>query len=411
MTIKKLENLILAVLFSISSSGVFAQKQQKFTFKPESLNIDFIDKQLKDAVLQVKVLSELLPKGKMPRTFEGDSLVSSSTSWWTSGFYPGLLLYLYEFSGDPALLRLSQEKLAILEKEKYNTSTHDLGFILYCSFGNALRITGDTTNYKEVLLTGAKSLATRYNPKVGAIRSWNMLHFPVIIDNMMNLEFLLEASRLSDDTALRDIAVAHANTTMKNHFRTDYSCYHVVDFNPQDGSVIRKKTAQGAFDESAWARGQAWALYAYTMMYRETRDRKYLNFARKIAGFILNHPNMPPDQIPYWDFNASNLPDGHPLSRYKKNRDASSAAIMAAALIELSTYTRGLEKQLYRSKAGEMLYNLSQPPYKADIGTNGGFILRHSMGSAPRNVEVDVPLTYADYYYVEALMRYKKLLN
>ncbi len=404
-------NLFLAVAFNFMALAAISQNRPEIPVAHTSLNIDFINRELKDAVSQVKVLSALLPKDAMPRTFVGDTLVTSNTSWWTSGFYPGLLLYLYDFSGDSTLFHLASNKMAILEKEKYNTGTHDLGFMLYCSYGNALRITHDTAKYKNILVTGAESLASRYRPKVGAIRSWNMPSFPVIIDNMMNLELLLVASRLSGNIELWNIAVAHANTTMKNHFRPDYSCYHVVDYDPENGNIIAKKTAQGAYDESAWARGQAWALYGYTMMYRETRSRTYLDFAKKIAGFILDHPNMPADLIPYWDFDTPQLPDNHPFAPHKKSRDASAAAIIASALIELSTYTRGAESDAYLSKAEKMLTHLAQYPYKAAIGSNGGFILQHSMGSLPRNVEVDVPLTYADYYYVEALMRYRQLLQ
>src|SRR5690606_12472840 len=197
-----------------------------------------------------------------------------------------------------------------------------------------------------------------------------------------------------------------------NHYRPDYSSYHVVDYNPEDGSVVAKKTAQGAYDESAWARGQSWGLYGYVMMYRETGERSYLDFAKNVASFILNHPNMPEDLVPYWDFNAPDLPDDSPYAaQYKTYRDASSASILASALIELSTHTEGEESALYLAKAEKMLQSLSAEPYKAGIGTNGGFILKHSVGSIPHAGEIDVPLTYADYYYIEALMRYRRLLE
>jgi len=371
----------------------------------------FIDRQLDDAIAQMKVLASRVPENRLPQTFQGDTSVFSGTGWWTSGFYPGSLLYLYEYSGDTSLLRLAREKLVSLEKEKYNRSTHDLGFMLYCSFGNALRITGDTAAYREILLTGAESLITRFNPTVKAIRSWEGWTYPVIIDNMMNLEFLTQASRLSGDPKFRDIAVTHANTTMQNHYRPDYSSYHVIDYNPEDGSIVGKKTAQGAADESAWARGQVWGLYGYVMMYRETGDPAYLDFAKEIAEFILNHPNLPEDLVPYWDFNAPDLSEDSPYADYRMNRDASSAAILASALIELSTYTEGDERAVYRAKAERALRSLSAAPYKAEIGTNGGFILKHSVGSIPHGSEIDVPLTYADYYFIEALIRYRRLLE
>lgn len=376
------------------------------------LNLEFIERQLDDAVAQIKVLADSVPADRLPRTFQGDTSVFSDTDWWTSGFYPGSLLYLYEYSGDERLLQLAKDKLQILEKEKYNKGTHDLGFMLYCSFGNALRLTGDTAAYQEILVTGAESLISRYNPVVRAIRSWEGWTYPVIIDNMMNLEFLMQASRLSGDPKFSEIAVTHANTTLKNHYRPDYSSYHVIDYNPEDGSIVAKKTAQGAYDESAWARGQAWGLYGYVMMYRETGDPAYLNFAENIAQFILGHPHMPEDMVPYWDFNAPDLPDDSPYAASHRNdRDASTASILASALIELSAYTSDEVSEGYLAHAEKIIRSLSAAPYKAEIGSNGGFILQHSVGSIPHNSEIDVPLTYADYYYIEALMRYKRLIE
>jgi len=377
-----------------------------------TLDKNFISKNLDDAVEQISYLDKNVEADKLPRSFENGKPISSGTSWWTSGFYPGTLLYLYEYSGNNDLLDKAQAKLKILEKEKLNTTTHDLGFMLFCSFGNALRLTGDTDNYKDILVTGAESLISRYNPNVKAIRSWEGSSFPVIIDNMMNLEYLTQASKLSGDKRFYDIAVAHANTTMKNHFRKDMSSYHLVDYDPNTGAVIAKKTHQGAYDESAWARGQAWGLYGYTMMYRETKDKKYLKFAERIADYMLNHPNMPEDLVPYWDFDAPNLPSNSPYAaKFKQNRDASAASITASALIELSTYVDNKKGKYYLGKAEKMLRSLASDSYKAEIGTNGGFILKNSVGSIPHNSEVDVPLTYADYYYVEALLRYKNLLE
>lgn len=382
------------------------------TWGQYALNSDFIDKNLTEAIEQIGFLAPNIPADKFPRTYEQGKSISSNSAWWTSGFYPGTLLYLYEYSGNNELLNKAKEKLKILEQEKLNTSTHDLGFMLYCSFGNALRLTDDSSAYKEVLLTGANSLITRFSPITKTIRSWEGWTYPVIIDNMMNLEFLTQASKISGDRKYRDIAIIHANTTMRNHYRKDMSCYHVVDYNPTTGGIVAKKTAQGAFDESAWARGQAWGLYGYTMMYRETRDKRYLKFAEKIADFILNHPNLPEDFIPYWDFNASDLPVESPYAAaYKSTRDASAAAINASALLELSSFVKPAKAKQYLQSAEKMLVSLSSPPYKATIGSNGGFILMQSVGSIPHKSEIEVPLTYADYYYVEALMRYKKMLK
>ncbi|SEK38590.1 glycoside hydrolase family 88 protein [Parapedobacter koreensis] len=400
------------MLIGVSLVITACQNQPAGTTTGLQLSHEFIVQQLDDAVAQIKVLADSVPADRMPRTFQGDTIVTSDTRWWTSGFYPGSLLYLYEHSGDEQLLQLAKDKLRILEKEQHNKGTHDLGFMLYCSFGNALRLTGDTATYKTILLTGAESLISRYNPTVKAIRSWEGWTYPVIIDNMMNLEFLAQASTLSGDPKYRDIAMTHANTTIKNHYRPDYSSYHVIDYNPEDGSIVAKKTAQGAYDESAWARGQAWGLYGYIMMYRETGDVTYLDFAKHVAAFILNHPNMPEDLVPYWDFNAPDLTADSPYAaNYKTNRDASTATVLASALIELSTHTENEEHADYMVKAEHILKNLSTAPYKAEIGTNGGFILKYSVGSIPHGSEIDVPLTYADYYYIEALIRYKRLLE
>ena len=287
-----------------------------------------------------------------------------------------------------------------MDKEQYNSNTHDLGFMMYCSYGNLNRITPNEA-YKKILVNSAISLATRFNPTVGCIRSWgksdDTTMFRVIIDNMMNLELLFWAAKETGDHSLYDIAVTHANTTLKNHFRQDNSSYHVVVYNPQTGKVMKKQTAQGAADESAWARGQSWGLYGYTMMYRETKDKKYLDQAQRIAAFIQNHPNLPSDKIPYWDYNAPDIPDTY--------RDASSASVMASALIELAGYSNKVLSKKYLATAEIILRRLTSPEYKAKIGENGGFILMHSVAHFPKNTEVDSPLPYADYYYAEAMLR------
>ncbi|MFL5740239.1 MAG: glycoside hydrolase family 88 protein [Flavisolibacter sp.] len=364
------------------------------------------DQNFIDASAQYRNMMKSLPAGRFPKTYDPKTgqLQTSSSDWWCSGFYPGTLLFLYEQTQDQSFLNEAERMLQILEKEKNNTGTHDLGFMMYCSFGNAWRIQPNEHD-KEVLLTSARSLSTRFNPKVGCIKSWNSKpgDFLVIIDNMMNLELLFWATRMSGDSSFYKIAVTHANTTMKNHYRSDYSSYHVVNYNPETGAVQQKKTAQGAADESAWARGQAWGLYGFTVMYRETKDEKYLNQAQNIASFLLHHPNLPADKIPYWDFNAPGIPNAP--------RDASAAAIIASALLELSGYSNKELSKKYTDAAQTMLRNLSSDPYKAAVGTNGGFILQHSVGNLPQNSEVDVPLTYADYYFVEAMRRYERMMK
>jgi hypothetical protein len=290
----------------------------------------------------------------------------------------------------------------LLEKEQFNRGTHDLGFMMYCSFGNAQKI-HPSTKQEEILLNSARSLSSRFSPVTGCIRSWNSKgnDFLVIIDNMMNLELLFHATKATGDSSFYKIAVTHANTTMKNHFRNDYSSWHVLNYDDETGMVREKKTAQGYSDESAWARGQAWGLYGYTMCYRETGDSNYLELARHIAGFILKHPHFPSDGIPYWDFDAPGIPD--------VPRDASAAAIIASALLELSSYVPDEVSKQYIATTRRILNTLSTPQYLAAPDSNGGFILKHGVGHFPNHSEVDVPLTYADYYYIEALIRYKNL--
>ncbi|WP_312746570.1 glycoside hydrolase family 88 protein [Sphingobacterium multivorum] len=405
MKLKQLSVLLLAVLGT--STVVQAQ-----TAKP-NLSKEFIQQQLDAAAKQIKVLANETPAEKFPKTFENGKEVFSSSSWWCSGFYPGTLLYLYEGTKDEGLLKKATEKLTYLEKEKNNKGTHDLGFMLFCSFGNALRLTGDTQKYEPILSTGANSLASRYSPVTKTIRSWDhgTWQYPVIIDNMMNLEFLTQVSKMTGDKKFYDIAVAHAETTLKNHFRKDYSSYHVIDYDKKTGKAIGKKTHQGAFDESAWSRGQGWALYGYTMMYRETKKKEFLKQAQQIAKYILSNPNMPADLVPYWDFDKDKIAQSDKMYPNKDLRDVSAAALYASALLELSQYTKGSEAVNYFNKAEIILKNLSKAPYFAPYGQNGGYILQHSVGALPLNSEIDVPLTYADYYYVEALVRYQRLLS
>src|SRR5690606_25478573 len=281
-----------------------------------------------------------------PRSFDAadQKLITSGSDWWCSGFYPGTLIYLHEETGDKELHEEALRMLGLLEKEQYNTTTHDLGFMMYCSFGNENRI-NPSDEYKDILLQSAKSLATRYSDTVGCIKSWDSgaEDFLVIIDNMMNLELLFWASRESGDSTFYDIAIRHANTTMENHFRADNSSYHVINYDPTNGKIKEKRTAQGAADESAWARGQAWGLYGYTVMYRETKDKKYLDQAVKIADFMLNHPNLPEDKVPYWDFNAPDIPG--------TLRDASAGAITASALLELLSYVAQEKQEKYLNTA------------------------------------------------------------
>lgn len=397
-----MKNTLSCLVFSVLIlNSAFAQQPK---FKADKQLLQTINNDYKDADSQYKVMMKGLEPGKFPKTYypATDKFETSNSGWWCSGFYPGTLLLLYKENKDATLLTEANRVMEGLTKEQHNKSTHDLGFMMYTSFGNAEKIE-PSEEYKQVLINSAKSLSTRFDPKVGCIKSWDSKkpEYQVIIDNMMNLELLFWATHATGDSSFYKIAVTHANTTMKNHFRPDYSSYHVVVYNPETGAVQQKRTAQGFADESAWARGQAWGLYGFTVMYRETKDKKYLDQANHIAQFILNNPNLPKDKIPYWDYNAPNIPDAL--------RDASAGAIMASAFLELCKYADKKDGQLYFNTAATIIRNLSAAPYLAPAGTNGGFILQHSVGSLPGKSEVDVPLTYADYYFVEALNRYKDL--
>jgi unsaturated chondroitin disaccharide hydrolase len=397
--------VIVPVILSVLITGIACESQKKSVSGTSTPLLQTIQTDFEDGAKQYKVLKATLLPDRFPKTFDPKTgkAETSGSGWWCSGFYPGTLLYLYEQTGDTVLYNEAVRILSVLQKEQYNTTTHDLGFMMYCSFGNANRIKPQPA-YNEILLNSARSLSTRFNEKVGCIKSWDSKEptdFLVIIDNMMNLELLFETTKATGDSSFYKIAVTHANTTMKNHFRPDNSSYHVLNYDVTTGAVKQKKTAQGAADASAWARGQAWGLYGYTVCYRATKDVRYLQQAQHIAAFILSHPNLPADKIPFWDFNAPGIPNAL--------RDASAAAIMASAFIELSQYTKGKEARGYMQVAETMIENLSTTTYKAAPGSNGGFILQHGVGHMPNGTEIDVPLTYGDYYFIEACKIYKEL--
>jgi unsaturated chondroitin disaccharide hydrolase len=394
-----------AAIISMFILGIGGKAQQVQKLKAKSNLVAKIDNSIQKADKQYKYFMQQIPADKFPRSLDRNGkLVTSNSEWWCSGFYPGTLLYLVEATKDAVLKDEALKKLKLLEKEQFNKSTHDLGFMMFCSFGNANRLE-PKPEYKEILINSARSLASRFDEKVGCIRSWNSKpsDFLVIIDNMMNLELLFWATKETGDSSFYKIAVIHANTTLKNHFRPDYSSYHQVNYNAQTGMPQKKRTVQGAADASAWSRGQAWGLYGYTVMYRETKDKKYLEMANHIADYTLNHPNLPADKIPYWDFNAPGIPNAL--------RDASAGAVNASALIELAGYNERKTSKAYLKAAEAMLNALCSDAYTVPYGKSQGFLLEHSVGNLPGKSEVDAPLTYADYYFVEAMLRYKQLNN
>lgn len=344
-------------------------------------------------------------KVRIPKTIDKlGRMVYIPIDDWCSGFFPGSLCYLYQLTNDKSWLLQSKRFTEALDSIQYLTWHHDVGFMIGSSYLNIYRLNPNKA-YNKAIIQTAKSLCTRFRKKAGVIQSWNVDRgwqskrgwtCPVIIDNMMNLELLFEATRLSGDSTYWKVAVSHANKTLENQFRKDGSCYHVVDYDPNNGAVLHRQTAQGYADNSAWARGQAWAVYGYTVCYRYTHDRKYLDQAVKTLNFVMQNPNLPDDLIPYWDFDAPNIPN--------EPRDASSAACIASALYEMNNY---LPDNGYTSLADRIIRSLSSPEYRAPLGKNGCFLLMHSVGSIPHNNEIDVPLNYADYYFLEALTRRK----
>ena len=373
---------------------------------------DFIQENIDNAVAQETLQTDIIEKsGEIlnPRTIDEEGNIHYiPIDDWCSGFFPGNIWYTYELTGDKKWLPLAEKYTEALDSVQYLTWHHDVGFMIGSSYLNGYRF-ANKEEYKPVIIQTARSLSTRFRPNPGVIQSWDAdkgwqakrgWKCPVIIDNMMNLELLLSMSKAYADDSLQNIACTHANTTIQHHFRDDYSTYHLVDYDPETGAVRGKQTVQGFSDDSSWSRGQAWALYSYTMMFRLTGYQNYLLQAGHIADMLLRR--LPADGIPYWDFDA-------PVEE-QTYRDASAAAIMASAFIELSRYIPGTEaKESYLAMAEKQLRTLASKEYLAEPGTNECFILKHSVGALPDKSEVDVPLTYADYYFLEALLRYKNL--
>ena len=393
--------LFLAALAALSCSS--APRQESMA----ELRARVIER----ARVQTMFMDSLLTDGRCPRTFQGDTLVTSDIGWWCSGFYPGVLWQVYEATEDTLFRDLAVKHTLPLAGLLERNTDHDIGFQLMSSFGKMARhlpsgttscLSDDPSCHSErsegispqtVLTRGADILAARLDPAVGVIRSWNgnQWNYPVIIDNMMNLELLMEYGD-------RAVAERHALTTAANHFREDGTTWHLVDY-ADDGSVLGKQTVQGYADDSAWARGQAWALYGYAMMAREERKignedlaKTFYEVSAKLEGWIL--PRLPEDGVPYWDFSQTDC------------RDASAGAIIACGLLQLWEFRGRTTDDPALAMAERILRTLASPEYLVEPRTHGGFLLKHSVGSLPGHSEVDVPLTYADYYFLEALSLY-----
>ena len=355
-----------------------------------------------DASKEAKPHGErLVPHGWNAKTGKPDM---RSIYWWTSGHFPGSLWYLYEATGDDFFKDRATVWMESIAPNSKVTDNHDVGFIMYCSFGNARRLL-KTDKYDALLLETADSLSKRFNSDLGLIRSWGALNekrnFLVIPDNMMNLELLEWAAKAKGgEKRFDDIARSHATKTMGHHFRADGGTFHVLDYDQKTLRVKGIERGQGASCETAWSRGQSWAIYGYTMMYRETKDPAYLEFAQKVSDFAINHPNMPVDGVPYWDYGAPG-----------EERDTSAASIMASGLLELSTFVPGDKGAKYRAFAVKQLLSLCSDEYFAKPGENGDWLLKHGVGHKPAGGEIDTPLDYGDYYFLEALLRFKALVG
>ena len=359
-----------------------------------------------------RTLAELKTDSGIDYTMMPRNIMADEQHWncrkatkeeWCAGFWPGVLWYDYEYTQDKHIKEEAEKftnSLGFLSK--IPAFDHDLGFLVFCSYGNGYRLTKNPA-YKQVILDTADTLATLFNPVVGTILSWPREVEPrnwphnTIMDNMINLEMLFWAAKNGGNPYLYDVAVAHADKTMKCHFRPDYTSYHVAVYDTITGNLIKGVTHQGYADSTMWARGQAWAIYGYTVVYRETKDHKYLDFAQKVTDVYLER--LPEDKVPYWDFDDPGIPDAP--------RDASAAAVVASALLELSTYLPNGKGKYYKDAAIEMLSSLSSRHYQS--GKSKPSFLLHSVGHWPNHSEIDASIIYADYYYIEALLRLKRL--
>ncbi|MBR7180367.1 MAG: glycoside hydrolase family 88 protein [Kiritimatiellae bacterium] len=407
----KIGTMILAAA-AVAATGVFAKDDAEAALKAR---LPEIFAKAADHYRALDAAATPLMKGKVAKMVEGKSdlyvphgwkdnvgrLDMRSIFWWTSGNFPGSLWYLYKATGDEFFKSRALAWTSILAPNAKVTTSHDFAYVMNCSFGNAKRILG-TDRYDALLAETAETLAKRYDPRLGLIRSWGPIgdkkHFLVIPDNLMLLELLEVVSKMpGGDKRFDEMARSHADMTMKHHFRADGGARHVVDYDQKTLRVQEIRRGQGASCETAWARGQAWAMYGYTMMYRETGDKRYLDFACKLSDYAIGHPNMPSDGVPYWDFGAPG-----------EERDSSAAAVMASALLELAGFVGGEKGAKYRAFAVKQLTTLSSPEYFSEGGEIGHFLLKHGVEHKPAGLKIDTPLDYGDYYYLEALLRLSK---
>lgn len=396
--------LVAAAATTLSglTQGIAAQ-----TFDPDR-EVDWCHSQIKRAIGLLKDADGNFDFSKEPRNIlstgseKGWNCRKATAEEWCGGFWPGILWMDWSVSKDPEVLRAAEGYTGALRDIAFQPCyDHDIGFLIFCSFGKGYEMTR-SEDYKKVILAAADSLATLFNPLVGTILSWPREVGPrgwphnTIMDNMMNLDLMFWASRNGGGPLLYDLALTHAKTTMRNHFREDGSCFHVAVYDTLSGDFIKGVTHQGYSDGSMWARGQAWAIYGYTMTYRYTGKRIFLDFAQKVTDIYLRRLGETSDDlVPLWD-----MDDPRGLEAPK---DASAAAIAADALLELQGYADCEKSAVYREAALGMLAQLSAPPYRS--GDKNVSFLLHSTGHHPAGSEIDASIIYADYYYLEALLR------
>ena len=379
-----------------------------------------VDKQLQYCHKQVcRALEELKQKdGSYDYTMEPRNILKGDKQkgWncrkatpeeWCDGFWPGILWMDYQNTKDEAVRKAAEGYTESLKGIAYRPCyDHDIGFLMFCSYGKGYEV-NHSQEYKNVILASADSLATLFNPIVGTILSWPREVKPrnwphnTIMDNMMNLDMMFWAARNGGNKLLHDLAVTHAKTTMQNHFRPDGSCYHVAVYDTINGNLIKGVTHQGYSGDSMWSRGQSWAIYGYTMVYRYTRNKMFLDFAQKVTDiYIKRLKETSDDFIPLWDMDDSRGTMGAP-------KDVSAACVVADALLELQKYVGGEKGEEYKQFALQTLAQLSTSKYQS--GKKNVAFLMHSTGHHPAGSEIDASIIYADYYYLEALNRVKNI--
>ena len=412
-----INNLMKKIILFVAAALLLASCQEQ----------KLIEKGFARAAEQYELMYEATPLGMYPRTVNNSGetrLIGAeplkSGANWTNGFYPGTLWMLYAHTGDVQWKVKAEKVTRALEVQKDQIYHHDIGFIIMASFGKAYEYC-PSEYYKNIIVHSANSQLARYSEITGTTKSWDSwvsrggtyrTDYPVIIDNLMNLDLLFKAYELTGDEKFLKPALSHADKTMANHIREDGSAFHLVAYNSVTGEVDARKTSQGFSDSSAWSRGQAWAIYGFTVCYRFTKKPEYLQTAIKAADFFINHKNLPQDHIPYWDFNIGEFTDyewAYDPERFEvEPRDASAAAATASALLELKNYVDDPVKAAqYREAAVKMLTSLASQEYMAEKGENNYFLLKHSVASVPHNSSIDKPEAYADYYFLEALLRLK----